>query len=331
MKLQKLDIIRAPQEELDEIEARIKALFKKEIYLPLMAVLGAPGAALQNAGDLSGFDKALSQGKVTFNRGTFSGRFNAETSRMLKRLGAKWDRRTQTFKLSFEEMPPEIQTKVRSSASSFQRVLDSIDAKLADVVPEELAKRLDVSKLFDRSVWRVHKEFEDNVRGLVVSPKLTDEQAARISNEWQENLRLYVRNFTDEEILKLRGQVRKTVEAGNRYGSLVGTIQRSFGVSANKAEFLAQQETKLLTSKFQETRYAAVGVDEYSWHHVVGSEEHPVRPRHYALGEASKAGKLYRWDQPPVTTEPGQPERRNNPGQDFNCRCGAIPIVRFKQ
>ena len=52
---------------------------------------------------------------------------------------------------------------------------------------------------------------------------------------------------------------------------------------------------------------------------VVGSPNHPVREMHKAL-----AGKVFSWDDPPITNEKGD---RNNPGQDYGCRCYARPIV----
>ncbi len=331
MAIEYLDVIRAPQEELDAIERRIIELLKAEIYLPAIRLVGLPSSIIQNAADLSGFQKALAQGRITFNRGTFSGKFNAETTKALKKLGAKWDTRTKTFKLPLGDIPQEIRSSISANESRFQAMLDSIDARLSKVVPEEISKRLDVSKLFDRSLWRVDKEFRANVKGIAVAPELTDEQAAKISSEWQTNLRGYVENVTKEQVQDLRFKIRKTIDAGNRYGSLVGTIKKGFSTSQSRAEFLAQQESRLLTAKYQETRYLDAGIPEYSWLHVVGSPEHPVRPRHFALGEASKVGVTYRWDAPPITTEPGEPERRNNPGGDYRCRCGAKPVVRFKK
>jgi SPP1 gp7 family putative phage head morphogenesis protein len=96
-------------------------------------------------------------------------------------------------------------------------------------------------------------------------------------------------------------------------------------VSANKAKFLARQETSLMTTKLKETRYREAGVNEYKWKTVAGSKLHPVRPSHKIL-----EGRIFRWDDPPITTPPGEAVRRNNPGQDYNCRCFAQPIVRFK-
>ena len=164
-----------------------------------------------------------------------------------------------------------------------------------------------------------------SIKNITVGPQLTKEQAARIADEWQTNMKLWVKDFTEKEILKLRKDVKSSVFTGNRYESMVSKIQKSYGVSANKAKFLARQETSLLMTKFKETRYKDVGVNEYEWRCVAGSKNHPVRPAHKKL-----EGLRFSWDNPPITTAPGEPVRRNNPGQDYNCRCFAKPIVRFK-
>jgi SPP1 gp7 family putative phage head morphogenesis protein len=99
-------------------------------------------------------------------------------------------------------------------------------------------------------------------------------------------------------------------------------IRESFGVTEKKAKFLARQETGLLMAKFKESRYTESGIHQYKWRCSAGSAKHPVRPSHKVLD-----GRVFRWDTPPITTAPDEPQRRNNPGEDFNCRCVAIPIV----
>src|SRR5689334_19047874 len=98
---QTLRPVREPTSDYDEIEQRIKLAFKHRIYEPLLYLLNAPREALENA-KFSALQEALEAGRVTFLRGTFSGRFNASISRELKRLGATWDKRSRTFSLRLE-------------------------------------------------------------------------------------------------------------------------------------------------------------------------------------------------------------------------------------
>jgi SPP1 gp7 family putative phage head morphogenesis protein len=315
--------IRESEEDYETAEKRIRELFRREIYLPLMRLLGGGSGALKNSRE--DLTDAIRTGRITFSKGIFTGRFNASISKELKRLGARWDRKTGTWQVSPSSLPREVRESIAASESRFQEKIAEIDRKLAQILPEEIAGRIKLADSFERVLWKTDGKFRQSVKRITVPPQLTPERRKRIAVEWENNLKLYIKDFTEKEIVKLRGEMKKTVFTGNRYESAVKTIQESYGVSANKAKFLARQETSLLMTKFKESRYEDSGVKEYRWGTVAGSKLHPVRAAHKKL-----EGKIFRWDNPPITTEPGQPVRRNNPGQDYNCRCYARPIVRFK-
>lgn len=315
--------IKESAEDWDKLEQTLVEWFRKEIYVPVFKSLGASPVRLTNS--RTDLYDALRSGRVSFGQGAFSGRFNASVSRELEEMGARWDRRRAAWLIRKSALPLDVIQVIEASTSQFKRKLAAIDKELAQILPEEIAGKLSVEQIFDASLWKVDREFRETVKSITVSPTLTDEARKRIASEWQTNMRLWVKDFTEAEIIKLRTNLKTAAFAGNRYESAVKTIQKSFGVSQNKAKFLARQETSLLMTKFKETRYSEAGVMEYRWGCVAGSKFHPVRPWHKAL-----EGKVFRWDDPPITTKPGEPVRRNNPGQDYNCRCFAKPIVRFR-
>ncbi len=288
-----------------------------------MSELGAPKNILQNA--IEDLTYAIGSGRITFYRGVFSGKFNSRITKELRKLGAKFDRKTGTFRLPSSELPETVRGAISASESRFNEKLAGIDRKLSQMLPEKIAEKLQISKFFDSALWKVEKDFQASIRKITVGPNLTKEQAKRIADEWQQNMKIYIKDFTEKEIQKLRKDVQSSVFTGNRYESIISKIQKSYGVSSNKAKFLARQETSLLMTKFKQTRYEDAGVREYIWRTVAGSKNHPVRASHKIL-----EGKKFRWDDPPITTAADEPIRRNNPGQDYNCRCFAQPIVRFK-
>lgn len=320
-----LKVIKETTEDFEEIEKRIKQLFKQEIYLPLLKEFGEPSTTLQNADDRDAVAKALKAGRLSFSRGKFSGKFTAETSKQLKQLGAKWDRTTASFKLPLFKVPTQLKLAISTSEAQFVEKMDRVDAKLRKILPEEFAGRLKTADLFDRTIFKTEKSFAQSVKRIGITPTLTATTRKKIAEEYAENIKLKVKDFTKEEVTKLRAQMQKSVFAGKRYESAISSIHKSFGVTASKAKFLARQESSLLITKFQESRYVDAGVNEYRWRCVTGTKAHPVRPAHKRL-----EGKIFRWDNPPITSEPGQPVRKNNPGQDYFCRCFARPRVRFK-
>ena len=319
--------IRETRDDYDEIEKKIKRLFLKEIYAPLMREFQQPLKKLQNSRD--SLLSAINSGRLTYSRGKFSGKLNATLSGELRAIGAKWDRTQKCYSISLDKLPLDVRNVISSSASKFEQKIAKIDTHLAAIVPEELASKLQLSRLFDRSIWKVEKEFQQSVKNITVAPQFTEARRKALSEDWQKNMELWIKDFTQKEIEELRKNLRRSIFAKNRYGSAIKSIQESYGVSERKAKFLARQETALAMTTYKYARYQEAGVNEYKWKAVVGTPSHPTRPQHKKLSEASMKGKIFRFDDPPITTEPGEPQRRNNPGQDYNCRCTAIPIVRF--
>jgi SPP1 gp7 family putative phage head morphogenesis protein len=327
--VRKLKPIKETTEDYDAIEVAIKRLFRKQIYLPLMKELGESGKLVNSKSDLL---NAIKTGRISFSRGTFSGRFNAQTSKELKALGARWDRGTRTWKLSQSSLDAEVVNAIHASEAFFQRKLDAIDRKLTQILPEEIADSLKIGRFFDRTLWKVERDFAATLKGLTLPPTLTKAQRAVIAREWQNNMKLFIKDWLKKEIVQLRKDMQQSVFAGNRYETAVKTIQKSYGVSASKAKFLARQETGLLMAKFKEVRYKDAGVKKYMWRTVTGTAAHPVRSTHKICD-----GKIFSWDNPRELDKQGlvkpsgvhKPGENKNPGEDYNCRCTAVPIVEF--
>lgn len=320
-KTQELRPIKESTRDYEAIEKRIKAAFRELLYDPLIRQLSLSVETIQN--DRGALFRAVSSGKITFDKGVFIGKFDATTSKELRALGAIWDRKLSGYRILAKELPAEIAHAIASSEAQFLKKLERLDEQLRQKLPEEIAMRVQVSDLFDSTLWRVDRELKKTLKGITIAPDLTPHMAKRIASEWQENMDKWIKDFTEEEITSLRKDVQKAAFSGNRRESIIGAIKRSYGVTERKAKFLARQETSLLMTKFKESRYTDAGIHEYKWRCVAGSKLHPVRPSHKILD-----GKVFRWDTPPITTAPSEPVRRNNPGEDYNCRCAAIPIIR---
>lgn len=325
-----LQPIKETTQDYEAIERQIKEILKREIYAPIMKMLGRPKNTLQNSMD--DLLDAIRYGRIQFYRGQFSGRFNAAISKELKSLGAQWDKSTRTWRLSQSSLTQEIRNAILASESRFQQKMAGIDRHLSDILPEEIAGQLKIDHLLDSTLWRVERDFNASLKNITVAPQLTKEQRKRIASEWQNNLKLEIKDWSKKSIVELRKKMQESVFAGNRYETAVKTIQKSYDVSANKAKFLARQETGLLMAKFKETRYQDAGVQKFIWKCVQGTPAHPVRHSHKACDN-----KIFRWDNPRELDKNGlvspsgqhKPGENKNPGEDYNCRCYAKPIVEF--
>lgn len=322
--------IREVFKDYDAIEHHILAVFRELFYRPLLAEVGlsySEDEVLKNAKkEEDELIDALRTGKVVFSFGKFHGKFSARVTKELRELGAKWDAKTSTFKLNLSQIPPSLKMVIYASEARIEVQMKRLDDKVAQILPAKIADAIKVSDMLDTNLWKLDKRIQKTLEGVTVSPTLTPEQRRKIADEWQDNLRFWIKDFTADEIVRLRERIQRNTYRGLRRDQVEQAIKRSFGVTANKAKFLARQETSLLMAKVKETRYRDAGVNEYKWRCVAGSPKHPVRPAHKKLD-----GTIQRWDDPPVTTSLSEPTRRNNPGQDYNCRCTAIPVVRFKK
>jgi SPP1 gp7 family putative phage head morphogenesis protein len=97
---------------------------------------------------------------------------------------------------------------------------------------------------------------------------------------------------------------------GVRVEVLAHDLRERFGVSDSRAELIARDQTLKLNGQINRHRQLAVGVEEYIWD-TSGDER--VRESHARLD-----GQKFSWHAPPSV---------GHPGQDFQCRCTAIPVI----
>lgn len=310
--------IRESPEDYEAIEKEIMAILRKHLYAPLLKSLPIRRKLENSSDDLL---EAIRSGRIAFSRGLFTGDFDSFTSRELRKLGAKFDRSKNGYRLPSAALTIEVRNAISSSVVKLEQTLAKIDSQLASVVPSQIVDTLKLSKLFDKTLWKTQLELKKSMKAIGVKPELTPLQAKEISTAYSLDLQRYIKDFTESQVLGLRAKVQKSYLEGQRYEGIIKTIQQSYRVSEEKAKFLARQETSLMNAAYKQARYKEQGIDKYKWRTVVGSPLHPVRPMHKKLN-----GTVQRFDSPPITAPNGA---RNNPGQDFNCRCTAIPIVEF--
>lgn len=321
-----------------QIERTILRILYAAIYAPLLEALGATAKqVLQNSKGNPLYD-AILKGRVWYVDGQFKGEFNAAISAGIIKLGGRFDHKSKSYSLDPTKVPADLKSAQVQAQSRYEAlrarmlaVLDEIDLQNSGVgqLKDEYEKTLDTMEDdLQKTLPRQPFKRSDNpaVEGISIAAKLTDDQREVIAKEWAENLDLYIKDWTDENILKLREQIQPHVLAGGRASQLEKTLRDNYGVAARKAKFLARQETSLLMSKFRQTRYEGLGIKKYKWS---TSHDARVRPAHgadpYYGNHRALNGKIFSWDDPPVTCQ--ATGARNHPGEDFGCRCIAIPVV----
>lgn len=307
--------------KIDEaLEKEILGFFSINIFAPIVA---APIVAemrksknvLFNA--KTTIESAIKSGRIQFADGIFKGDFNSSLTKEFRSLGMKLDKRINGYRKDLGNLPISIQVAISQTESAYVAIAQNIIKSIESINYDEALAALNLSSAFDKVIKSVDKDFTKTVSSVIgVSVDLTENQKERIAEEFSENLKLYIKDFADEQVLTLRKDVEDAVFAGIRAEELQKTIVNRFGVSESKAKFLAKQEISLLTSKYKQAKYEGVGVRKYKW----SISNVRTRPDHKALN-----GKVFSYDDPPVTNQ--DTGARNNPGEDFGCNCVAIPIV----
>lgn len=320
----------------DLIEKKIVKLFLDELYTPIIIMLNQPVSTIKNSKmGISILINAIKEEKIYYSEGQFYGKFNAYISKELQFHGAKWDKKNNSYKIEMSQLPMDVRLVIAVSQVSIDDKLKKIERKLEEIASEDLSDKLNISSILDRNLFKLEKDFQKSIENITVEPQLTDEQRKKLADEWENNMRLYIKTFSDDQIKELRQKVKENVNLGIRRENLIKIFQESYGVTYNKAKFWAHQETNLMMAKYKETKYVSAGIPEYKWACVhmphQSSPQAIYKPGDVRYSHGILEGKIFNWNDPPVTTPPDQAQRRNNPGQDYNCRCFAIPVYRFKK
>ena len=299
----------------EELEKEILDFLAENIFAPIVAEMKKTQKTLFNA--KTTIESAIKSGRIQFADGVFKGDFNASLAREFRDLGMKFDKRIKGYRKELINLPISIQVAITQTESAYQTMAANMIKSIDNINYEGALRDLKLSGTLSKVIKEVDLDFTKTVSKVIgISVDLTDSQKETIADEFSENLKLFIKDFTDEQVLILRKDVEDAVFAGIRAEELQKTIIDRFGVSESKAKFLAKQEISLLTSKYKQAKYEEVGVRKYKW----SISNVRTRPDHRALN-----GKVFSFDDPPISNQ--NTGARNNPGEDFGCNCVAIPIV----
>lgn len=310
------------------LEREIVAFFAEVIFEPLLDTIRSfgikPRASDQGRTNEKGdaVRDALIAGRVWYAEGIFFGQFNASISRELRKAGARWSDSRKGYVLALAELPLVLRNAVIQSAALNKELNSALLSQLAEMEKNITRAPLgvDYPQVTGKLVENLNKQFEKSVEKYEMIPKgelLNTRMRQGLTETLTENLSLSIKNFASERIPVLRKIVEQHAFMGGRADKLAKQIEAQFGISKRKAAFLADQETGLLIAQYRQQRYTAVGVRQYVW---MTSHDERVRADHRILD-----GRIFSFHDPPITDR--ATGRRNNPGQDFRCRCVARAVL----
>lgn len=204
-------------------------------------------------------------------------------------------------------------------------VLDGVDDDLTRIVrairesslrrfsPEELAR---MAKKRGVSLEKMTRDaFERDLKRVVGVDLLTADPALelQIGMFAQENVNL-ITSLLNDTVSKVESKIFQGFRSGQRWEEIAADITRfvdpDVGPQVNRARFIARDQISKLNGQLTQTRQRSLGISRYVW---ATSNDERVRDSHQEL-----EGKIFSWDDPPSV---------GHPGEDFQCRCTAIPYL----
>lgn len=134
----------------------------------------------------------------------------------------------------------------------------------------------------------------------------------------------YVRSIPQEALSSLSRIVQEGYYEGWGITKIRNAIMKEFGVSKSKAKMLAVDQMGTLCAQITRKQQTDAGCTHYRWK---SRNDNRVRESHREYN-----GKIFSWDEPPpswyMTKSRGKvyTGRFCHPGEDYCCRCMAIPV-----
>lgn len=311
-----------------QIENYLKGIIFDTFYLPTLAIINDYMNFSVKLNSISHVITAIEDGSIIYVDNKFKGKFSIKISKELSKF-AYFDARSKTWNVKDKsKVPSEVKAVAIKTESNNSQMLSELN-QLYDNLETRFESNIEptLTTPFESSLEKMKKELGNDFIKVGIKMQITPEQMESIIKDYNNNQTLNIKNWNFEQVQRLRDIVVKMNLQGFSKINLKKLIQKEWDVSSNKAKFLARQETSLFLSKFRREQSKKAGIKKYKWS---TSQDERVRPddgNKFTPGNNHKRlhGKVFYYGDPPIVdTKTG---RKAEPGEDYNCRCVAIPIV----
>jgi SPP1 gp7 family putative phage head morphogenesis protein len=255
---------------------------------------------------------AIQNSDIVYSEGVFSGKFSSNTSKALREIGAyihhgKW--RVDPAKVPHELIGAFTlsRDKAEGKVTNIIRTLRDISSNMVHApLGIDLRKHgADILAVLD---MQFNKHLEEVPLSLPNKDMVLDQFAKEMHEE--------IVTAAVDQVDKLAEKLGTLSETG-RMDSLFAYIRGAYITSRNAVSVKMEDKINRFAMDCVEEKARLSGSNSYVW---VTCHDDKVRHSHRVLD-----GKTFQWDDPPEVA----PGRHCHPGQDYNCRCWAVPVLPF--
>ena len=238
-------------------------------------------------------------------------------------MGAIQKRNEELRKTLVRIVEPRVLQLVTSAGIRTDDWTDDLDAAMNlakatfnGIHPEEEVAQLAQDYAFQVSAYQKKQLTNSLVKAVGVNVFFDDRGLLKKYNAFvKQNVDL-ITSIDQDYLDDVKTRLMSGIRAGTRVESLRATIEDRYEVSRGRASVIARDQVGKLYGELNRERQKSIGIDQYVWR---GVEDQRERATHLSL-----EGNVYTWGDPPVTNDQGD---RNEPGQDYCCRCTAEPVL----
>lgn len=207
--------------------------------------------------------------------------------------------------------------------SEFHDIAKQLESRLSDFSLEKFLEK--IGNMSKEAALREWKRIVKNTLGIdLLDDYYKGDFYAQQLRIWVDENVQKIKSIPNEALAEMKDVVLEGYLNGKSVRAIQKDIQERYNVSKSKAKAIARDQLGTLNAQITRLQQKDAGCSKYRWS---DSHDSRVRDCHHALN-----GKTFSWDDPPemwyISKKQGKvyTGRRCHPGEDFGCRCVAIPV-----
>lgn len=235
----------------------------------------------------------------------------------------------KAYKINYDVLPIEIKSIVATTQNEADKTSAAIQSILLAGAGLLLSKNMreafkpKLEKIAEIGTKVIDKNIKKEIKESTIIPQETQDVFKNHYEGYASSTEKYIKDFSIEEIEKLRKKVAQIRLQGGDVNSLRDVIANGRNLTESRLKLIVRQETALANSSYEKKRYAEAGMQFFKWVHPNPTKE-TARPHHVDWARQSKEDKvLFDANNPPRNPTTGEPEM---PSEPFNCSCYAVYV-----